>query len=767
MAPPRTHPLLAFAALAAVLVACGSSASAQRSESTGARAEALRPCEEHWDHGRRVEARACYQALLRNADLGVQAEAFWGLGDLKRANDSFRAAVRALPQDPDLRVRWGYLFLQSHNPGEASQLFQEALAIEESYGPAKMGLVAVQGGRFDGKALEAVSSLVDDHPEMVNAYVYWARMLLEEQDYEAAEDKLQTALEKAEETNQSPLEAYALLAALDLMQDKPTSEWTAKALEYNPLFGRVYSEPAHFYVITRRYREATELYTQAVETDPELWPAHADLAVNLLRQGKETEARHHLEISYEGDPFSAKTVNTLRLLDSFKDFRTYNNTQEALKRAADDPSALVDTPRVILKLHQDEAAPLKPYVMELAERSITTMQEKYGFRLKDRVLIELYPEHDDFSVRTVGLAGVGLLGVTFGHVIAMDSPAARTPGEFHWGSTLWHEMAHVFTLEMTGHLIPRWFSEGVSMYEEWQAHTTWGEQVSPDFLEAIEDEKLLPVADLDKGFIRPRYPNQIGISYYQAGLVCQLIADRWGFEKIRHMLDSFAKGKSTEAAIEAALGIPPEEFDEEFDKYLKERFGPRVESLDDWQKAYKAALLARKSKNWDGVIESATEARELYPEFVDGSNPYTLLADAYEGMGDTEAAAEQLLAYQRAGGRHPDRLKKLAEMLAEQDRLPEAIEVLQQLVYIWPNDDALHSPLAGWLFEEARYGEALQHYQTILDLRPHDVAGAHYNLARTYHKMQDRTRSRRHVLMALDAAPAYRPAQKLLLELRE
>ena len=135
--------------------------------------------------------------------------------------------------------------------------------------------------------------------------------------------------------------------------------------------------------------------------------------------------------------------------------------------------------------------------------------KKYGFTPNRPIHVELYPDHDDFAVRTMGLPGVGLLGVTFGYLVAMDSPSGREPGKFHWGTTLWHEMAHVFTLEATNHLVPRWFSEGISMYEEWEARPNWGERINPDFINAYGEEKLLPIAKLDNGFLRPSYPNQM------------------------------------------------------------------------------------------------------------------------------------------------------------------------------------------------------------------------------------------------------------------
>jgi tetratricopeptide (TPR) repeat protein len=58
----------------------------------------------------------------------------------------------------------------------------------------------------------------------------------------------------------------------------------------------------------------------------------------------------------------------------------------------------------------------------------------------------------------------------------------------------------------------------------------------------------------------------------------------------------------------------------------------------------------------------------------------------------------------------------------------------------------------------------VREYQVLLAMNPLDRADPHYNLARAYHKMKDRDKMRRHLLLALEAAPNFRPAQKLLLE---
>ena len=91
----------------------------------------------------------------------------------------------------------------------------------------------------------------------------------------------------------------------------------------------------------------------------------------------------------------------------------------------------------------------------------------------------------------------------------MDSPSARKPGQFHWDSTMWHELSHVYVLTMTNSRVPRWFTEGLAVYEETgNGHPDWGDRLDPEAISAIKNKKLLPIADLDRGFIHPTYPRR-------------------------------------------------------------------------------------------------------------------------------------------------------------------------------------------------------------------------------------------------------------------
>ena len=363
------------------------------------------------------------------------------------------------------------------------------------------------------------------------------------------------------------------------------------------------------------------------------------------------------------------------------------------------------------------------------------------------------------------MPGIGILGATFGYVVAMDSPSSRPATQFQWGTTLWHEMAHVFTLEATGHLVPRWFSEGVSVFEEWTSGPNPGVRIPIPVLVAMKDDRFLPIADLDEGFLRPTYEEQVIVSYMQAGLVCRFIEQRFGAGKLAAMLAEFADGLGTSEAVQAALGVTTNRFDEEFDAYLESRFGALLDDLDAWHGAQTRMLDAADQGDWDTAIETAREMLELMPGYVEPDSPYLVLAHAQEEAGDRDAALATLETFWRQGGFEPDALKRLAGWLAEDGRRDDAIEVLRGVILVQPLDLELHGTLGDLLLDAGDVDAAIMEYRVALAMEPHDKATAHYRLARAHRAGGELEESRRELLLALDVAPHFRPAQRLLLEL--
>jgi tetratricopeptide (TPR) repeat protein len=755
-----THPRFSFVAWILLLGAAAGQAYGYEIDYSSDRPEELRSCDASYFRGERAEAGRCYSALLAGSmDPRIKAEASWALGNVVSSNDFFKEAFDAYPEDPRVRLRWGKLFEATYKETEeVAQLYREALELEPEYAPAIVAMAELAAGRFEGQAREWVDEALDVDPEAIGAHLLLARMELEVGNLEQAETSLDRAFELIEDRGYPPLEVYALRASVDLLNEVFESPWIERALEYNPQYGDAYAIPAYFFVITRRYREAIDFYTRAVEIQPDLYSAHTELGVNLLRENRIDEAYEHLMTAYYGeDQYSSdKTVNTLRLIDSFVNFSVerYDQTTDPVGGGEG----------VILRLHNDESKVLTPYVLPLINDAIETFGERYAFTPKEPVIAELYPVAADFSVRTAGLPGIGLLGVTFGYLVAINSPSQAADGQFHWGTTLWHEMAHVFTLEATNHLVPRWFSEGVSVYEEWSTGPLPGRHIPVHVLQAMSEEKFLPIADLDEGFIRPTYENQVIVSYMQAGLICEYIAATHGQQGLRTMLAHFAAGEDTRAAIEAAAGIPSEEFDEQFASYIEDEFGTVLDNLESWNKAQMRLSEAAAESDWEAVRGASEEAIALMPDYVDEGSPYISLARAERELGDEAAAEAALAEYWRLGGYNPSALLRLGRWLAAEGDTDTAIDVFEDYLLVAPLTEPIHGEL-GDLLLETEPADALREFTVLAALEPHDQAGMNLRLAKAYRALGDTDKATEYLLYALEIAPNYREAQQLLLEI--
>ena len=714
----------------------------------------------HW-RGQAEDAHRCYQSVLQSGEaVDVRAEAAWALNDLHTANRLFQSAAALEPANSGILTRWGDLYADSHQDAEAMDLYREALALDGDNAFAMLGAARTLAGSFDDEANRYLEPLLDNatlaEGARLGAWLLVSRIALENQELDEATRTLAKAEVLIDRNGWPPLELYALRAAVDLINDVADSPWTARSLEFNPAYGDIYAIPAHFYVISRRYRQAIDLYQKAVDIEPGLAPAHVDLGVNLLRDNQFTRARKHLETAHDVDPFSPIAVNTLRLLDSFDNFSLIQDPEPG--------SAGGEIP-IVLRLHRDEAAAIRPYAIELTRRSIDEFSRRYNFTLREPAVIEMYPDHEDFAVRTAGMPGIGILGATFGYVVAMDSPSARSTDQFQWGTTLWHEMAHVFTLEASDHLVPRWFSEGVSVFEEWRSGPTPGVRIPMSVYSAMQDDRFLPVATLDQGFIRPSYPEQVIVSYMQAGLVCQFIDTHFGADKLAALLGKYTEGFDTADAIAAVLDVSASQFDRDFALFVEREYGAVLLVLEDWHAAHAALSVMSGQGDWRGVVAAAEDVIELHPAYVEHDSAYLMLAQAHDELGEPDQAIDALSRFWQRGGYDPSALKRLAALLEDTGRNADAIAALNTVALVQPLDDKLHESLGRLLLEEGDGHGALREFEILLALKPHDKANAYLRVAEAHRAVGNVEQSRNHVLLALDFAPGFRPAQRLLLEL--
>jgi tetratricopeptide (TPR) repeat protein len=667
-----------------------------------------------------------------------QAETLWKARRFKDANDVFLALADKYPENPDIKVRWGRLFLERNQPEDANAEFDQALEIKKDHAGALLGLALLAAETYDGGAADLARKALEIDPKLVEAQELLARLALEDNNNPKAIEDANKALA----LDPNSVQAKAILATIDWLADKKDSKW-------DPQAAKGYETAGHFFTLNRRYEESDQYYIKALQMDPQLDSARAALGINLMRMGNKDEAYLLLKTCWDNGYQSHQISNSLKLMDSYTRFVTFK------------------TDRTTLVLDKKEADLLHPYFESEMQRAIATYEKKYKFKLDRPVQVEVYPDHEDFAVRTLGMPGLGALGVTFGYSVAMDSPSGRKPGDFHWASTMWHEMSHVFTLTMSNHRVPRWFTEGLAVHEETAVSPEWGDRLGPDELAAIKDHKLLPVAELDRGFIHPKSNSQVVVSYFQAGRICDYINKKWGWDTLLAMLKDFGSDDDTPTVIKKELKIEPQEFDKEFLASIEAETKTMVTHFDDWKKGVKQISESLKNKDYDDVIKVGTAIRDYYPEYVEEHSVYEMLSQAYIAKGDKPAAIAELERYVKAGGRNPDGIQQAAKLLQEAGNGKEAAAVLERLNYIYPMVNAAHQSLGDLWFAQGNAPGAVREYGAIVAHNPVDPAKAHYDLARAYHLNHQDEQSKDELVASLEIAPGYRQAQKLLLELSE
>ena len=212
--------------------------------------------------------------------------------------------------------------------------------------------------------------------------------------------------------------------------------------------------------------------------------------------------------------------------------------------------------------------------------------------------------------------------------------------------------------------------------------------------------------------------------------------------------------------------MEPAEFDKQFLAFVEAGTKNVVDHFDEWQKRLKQVNALSKNKDYDGVIKEGVAIRDMYPDYVEDGSVYEFLASAYLAKDDKPAAIDELERYVKAGGRNPDSIKLLAKQLEDAGRKKEAADVLDRLNYIYPMDNDLHQS-AGRAVDgrRATWPAPFAEFRAVVAHNPIDPARSHYDLARAYQLNHEPEQAKDELLAALETAPGYRPAQKLLLEL--
>jgi tetratricopeptide (TPR) repeat protein len=520
-----------------------------------------------------------------------------------------------------------------------------------------------------------------------------------------------------------------------------------------------------------RFAEGESYQRRSLQLDGSYLPAKIQLCQDLLRLGQEEEGWRLADEVYDRDGYNVVAHNLVTLQDNLARFET------------------LESGRFIVRMESREARIYGDRVLRLLEHAQHDLCSKYDVQIVEPIVVELFPRQQDFAIRTFGLpGGAGFLGVCFGRVITANSPASQAENPANWQAVLWHEFCHVVTLQKTKNKMPRWLSEGISVYEERQRDPSWGESMTPIYREMLLANELTPVSNLSAAFLSPPSPIHLQFAYYQSSLVVEFLIDRYGLEALKQILVDLGDGLGINDALVRSVGSLVK-LDIQFSEFAREharQFGsqadwsrdelPEKASLDElteWVKDHptnywglrrlaEAMVAARQIEAAQQPLEKLVE---LDTATGDEGGPLETLARVYAetDQRDEERSVHQRII-QQSGDALPS-LRRLIEMAAAEEDWESVSIYAEKLRSINPLLPEGHQALAKAAERLDQPEKTVGPLSALLALDPIDPAGVDYRIAHALADLGQRDRAKHHLLRSLEQAPRYRDALRLLLAL--
>jgi tetratricopeptide (TPR) repeat protein len=708
-------------------------------------------------------------ALLMNADPKTVLERF------------FSTAQKA---DSNLREAWiasGELALDKHDFKIAANTFSEAQKKFPDDANILCGLAKAYEPSDRGHMMELVQSALEKNENHVPTLLLLADHLIDAEQYTETDKMLDRVLK----VNPWQPEAWAYRAVLAHLRNDSTNEATAR--DNGLKFWKTNPEVDHLIglKLSQKYRftEGSAHQRRALSFDPNFEPARIQLAEDLLRLGDETEGWSMADAAHRSDEYDVTAYNLVTLGKAMQKFATISNENFVIRMAANEAP-----------LYGDRA-------LALLEQAKARLTAKYGINIATPTYVEIFPEQKDFGVRTFGMPhNPGFLGVCFGRVVTANSPASAAGNAANWEAVLWHEFTHVITLQLTKNKMPRWLSEGISVYEELQANPAWGQRMNPRYREMVLGEDLTPVGQLSAAFLTPKSEMHVQFAYYESELVVEFLVNKFGFEKLTAILRDLGNGIDINEAISKNTA-PMKELEKQFAEFAKTRaeaLGPGL----DWKKpatnrrgdiltsieeqfanprsAETNSSPAPAGKNYYSLLSQArrllsekkwSEAKaplqtliDSYPEQSGPNNAYSLLAAVSRNLNETNAERAALEKWAVLDDSALDAYLRLMELAESAKEWNVVSKNADRYLAVDPLVPQPYRFLARASDELGKRDQAVSAYSKLLLLDPPDPADVHFRLAKLLREKSN-SEAKRHVLQALEEAPRFREAHRLLLEL--
>jgi tetratricopeptide (TPR) repeat protein len=337
---------------------------------------------------------------------------------------------------------------------------------------------------------------------------------------------------------------------------------------------------------------------------------------------------------------------------------------------------------------------------------------------------------------------------------------------------------------MSNNRIPRWLTEGISVWQEAQARPDWGRETTVQFAQALEQNKPLKLRNLNEGF---QDPELIVLSYYQASQVVDYLVKTYGEPKLQAFVKAFSRGIDTEAALKEVYGVGIDQVQTGLDTAFERDFGPLRRALkrieiprdatvdqlaslaqsnpDNFAVQMRLAEARQKAGDSVGAIRALEQAVKLLPGIQGKQNPNVLIAQIALEQKDTKRAIEALDAFLKVDGNDVDAARQRAQLLEPLGDAARTAAAYARVIDTDPFDSHAQTIVGRAALQRKDAPGAIRAFRAALASKPADAAVAHYDLAQAYLAAGQNAEAKTETLAALEIAPSFEPAQSLLLKI--
>jgi tetratricopeptide (TPR) repeat protein len=699
-------------------------------------------------------------------------------------------AVKADPKSPDPHLATARMALDKSDSKVAAQSLAKALKLDDKNPETHyLSAKAWQSTEPDRATDHLQKSLA-----LNSKYVPSLLLVVEQKMNEEQYAKALQLLDEVEKVNPRLPKLWALRAAIAHLEGRYDAEGEARKKALSPwsLNPEVDHTIGRHLSMHYRFTESVEYQKRALTMDSSYVSAQSQLAQDLLRLGQTDPGWDMVDRVRKNDPYDVTIFNLRQLQKELDRFAT------------------LEAPGFVIRMDARESRIYGRDVVQILSEARDVLTSKYKVQLEEPIYVEIFPKQKDFAIRTFGMpGGQGFLGVCFGRLITANSPAALQV-DSNWKSVLWHEYCHVITLQKTKNKMPRWLSEGISVYEERLRDKTWGQAWDPTYREMTLGEDFVPLSKLSSAFLNPKTPMHLQYAYFESSLAVEFYVEKFGLPALLRMLDDLSLGLPAADALKRSPGSL-EALDNEFAAFAKERaegMAPKAdwskppapektkeaiglgmglggeggqinpvanESANDWFSKNPGAFVSLErslqkavgDSKWTDALAIAEKMQTQWPDDARTTGVYAKLAMIHQRLEQIDQERAALLSLVERSSDAFDALSRLCEIDETRKdweslaKWSERLHAIQPIRFDVQQRRALSHELIG------KHATASDAWLACLELDPLDYAWMHYKAAENLKYTGRDSDAKRQVLMALEESPRFSDALRLLLQLKK